>query len=177
MRAGGGHLQAAAFRGAHQFTARAAHVGIQLMHVRADFGADLDDGLMHLALHLLAEAGRGCFHQFADVRTQFTRGRIYDLEFFFDTNREPVTHERPLPVGDARTSRGVSYSSWGELPWAEEKSENLTRRRQRRKSKANPRDLTRRTQRSARRERREKLRRDLLRAGGAVIHPCLHRGY
>src|ERR1700689_801682 len=117
MRAGSGHLQTAAFRGAHQFTTRAAHVGFQFVHVRANFGADLDDGLMHLALHLLAETWRGRFHQFADVRTQLTRSRINDLEFFFDTNREPVTHERPLPAGDARTSRGVSYSTWGEIRW------------------------------------------------------------
>ena len=73
MRAGGGDLQAAAFGGANQFTARAAHIGVQLGNVSADFRADFDDGLMHLALHLLAEAGRGSFHQFADVRTQFTR--------------------------------------------------------------------------------------------------------
>jgi hypothetical protein len=52
------------------------------------------------------------------VRTQLTRNRINDLEFFFDTNCEPVTHERPLPAGDARTSRGVSYSTWGEIRWA-----------------------------------------------------------
>src|SRR5271166_5611155 len=120
MRARRGHLQSAAFRCTHQLTPRSAHVCVQLVHVRADFRPDLDDGLMHLALHLLAQARRGSFHQFADVRTQFARSRIDDLEFFFDTNREPVTHERPLPAGDARTSRGVSYSTWAELRWAGE---------------------------------------------------------
>ena len=128
VRPGRSHLQSAAFRGTHQFTARAAHVGIQLVHVRADFRADFDDGLMHLALHLLAQPRRGSFHQFADVRTQFTRRGIHNLEFFFDTNREPVTHERPLPAGDARTSRGVSYSSWAELRSAGEVPSDLPQR-------------------------------------------------
>ena len=114
MRTGGGHLQSSTFRGAHQFTARATHVGVQLVHIRADFCADLDDGLMHLALHLLAETGRGRFHQFADVRTQLARRRIDDLEFFFDTNREPVTHESPFRPG-MRGRRGGIILHLGQI--------------------------------------------------------------
>jgi hypothetical protein len=39
------------------------------------------------------------------MRTQFTRFGIDDLEFFFDTNSEPVIHARPFPVRSAGTPR------------------------------------------------------------------------
>ena len=106
MRAGGGYLQAAAFGGADQFAASAAHVGVELVDVRANFRADFDDGLVHLGFDLLAQAGGGGFHQFADVGAKFSRGGINDLEFFFDTDGEPVTHARPFPVRSAGTPRG-----------------------------------------------------------------------
>src|SRR5580658_5073771 len=131
MRACGGHLQTTAFGGTHQLTARAAHVRVQLVYVRANFCADFDDGLMHFALDLLAEARRGSFHQLAHVGTQFARRRIDDLEFFFDTNREPVTHERPLPVGDARTSRGYHTPVCANCGGSAKKSKDSTPRAQR----------------------------------------------
>ena len=113
MRAGGGDLQAAAFGGADEFAAGAAHVGVKFGDVVADFRADFDDGLMHLGFDLFAEAGGAGFHQFADVGTEFSRGRVNNLEFFFDTNGEPVTHARPLPVRSAGAPWGILHRDDG----------------------------------------------------------------
>src|SRR5271155_5480168 len=84
-----------------------------------------------------------------------------------------------------RGRRGGYHTPVGAgLRWVRERPKDLTLRApgkawkaRRRESKAKSRDLTQRTQRSARRERREKLRRGLLRAGGAVVRPSLHRGH
>src|ERR1700678_79113 len=113
MGAGGGYLQPTAFGGADEFTASAAHVSIQFVDVLTDFCADLDDGLVHLGLNLLAEFS-GSGHEFGDVRTQLTRGGINNLKFLFNTNRETVTHARPLRAGDARTE-AVSYRDLARL--------------------------------------------------------------
>ncbi len=70
------------------------HVDAEFVNVFADFGADLDDRLVHFAFHLFAEIRGGGGDELADVRTQLARGGIYDLKFFLDADRETVTHER-----------------------------------------------------------------------------------
>src|SRR5215472_10863016 len=94
MRAGGCDVEADAFGGADKFAAGAVHVDAELVNVLADFGADFDDRLVHLAFDLFAEVGGGGGHELADVRAELARGGIYDLKFFLDAHREAVAHER-----------------------------------------------------------------------------------
>ena len=58
MRAGGGDAQADALGGVGEIAAVADDLLGQLLDVRADLGADLDDRLVHLALDLVAEGRR-----------------------------------------------------------------------------------------------------------------------
>src|ERR1700747_883714 len=149
---------------------------------------------MHLGFDLLAEAGGEVFHHLADMRTQFTRFGIDDLEFFFDTNSEPVIHARPFPVRSAGTPRGYSTLGW----WNRGRA---CRKDLRRMRKARPKtrriDLTHQSARKtasrggaekaglwrtgrARRhsgrqpEDRRPRAAPLLRAGGAVFYPFAH---
>ena len=92
--AGGCDIQADAFGGANEFAAGAVHVDAEFVNVLADFGADLDDRLMHFAFDLFAKIRGGGGDELADVRTELTCGWIYDLKFFLDADREAVTHER-----------------------------------------------------------------------------------
>src|SRR5580704_9782516 len=109
---------------------------------------------MHLGFDLLAEAGGGGFHQLADVRTQFTRVGIDDLEFFFDTNSEPVIHTRPFPVRSAGTPRGYSTPGWWNRGRACRKD---LRRMRKARGKTQRKDLTHpRARRTAKREGAEK---------------------
>src|SRR5580700_7590890 len=63
---------------------------------------------MHFALHLFAEVGGCRCDELANVRTEFARRWIYNLEFFLDANRESVAHERnPL----VHTLRGCKMLS------------------------------------------------------------------
>ena len=94
VRAGGCDIQADAFGGANEFAAGAVHVDAEFVNVLADFGADLDDRLVHFAFDLFAEIRGGGGDELADVRTQLACGGIYDLKFFLDADREAVTHER-----------------------------------------------------------------------------------
>ena len=96
MRAGGGDLQANALRGGDEFTTRAVHFDAQLADVLANFGARLDDGLMHLAFYLLRDTGRGGRNQLHDVGTERAGGGVNNLEFFFDTDGEAVSHDEAL---------------------------------------------------------------------------------
>ncbi len=113
MRAGSRNLQSRAFRRCHQFATRAVHLDAQLAHVLADIRPRLHDGLMHLALHLLDDAGRRRGDELSDVRAQFARGRINDLKLFFDADGKAVSHGVALRVAwvSLGTSEQVSYSA------------------------------------------------------------------
>ncbi len=87
MGARGGDLEAVA-RG--QLDDRAAQVDQLGAHLRgraADLGADLDDGLVQLGLHLLEEAVVR-LEDLGDVRRQLARLRVDDLVLFLDAERE-----------------------------------------------------------------------------------------
>ena len=99
MGAGGGDLEPGAFRGGDQFAARAMHLDAQVGDAVADFRAGLDDRLVHLVLDLLDDVGRSGRDQLHDVRAQLACRRIDDLEFFFDADREAVSHGVALRSG------------------------------------------------------------------------------
>src|ERR1700759_2323590 len=92
MRARGGDLQSDALGRGDELTARTKHLVAEFADVFADLRSGLDDRLMHLVFHLLDNVGRGRRDELQHVRTQFTRRRINDLEFFFDAYREAVSH-------------------------------------------------------------------------------------
>src|SRR5260370_41196825 len=92
MRACGRHLKSRAFRGSDELAARAVHFDAQLADVFADARAGLDDGLVQLVLHLLRDVRGSCGDKLADVRTQFARRRVNNLEFFFNADGEAVSH-------------------------------------------------------------------------------------
>ena len=114
MRAGGSNLQAHFFGSSHQFAACAPHVRRQFVHVVANLRADFNDGLMHLGLHLLAQARRSGGNKLAYMRTQFSRRRVNNLKLFFDTYSEPVIHERSSPVRNTGSS-SLSYANFGRI--------------------------------------------------------------
>ena len=68
----------------------------------ADFGAELDDRLMHLRLDLLFEHDLAAFENFLNVRTQFARLRIDDREFLLDAERIDVVWLAHLKQSMAR---------------------------------------------------------------------------
>src|ERR1700677_2104629 len=112
MRAGGSNLQAPFFGSSHQFAACAPHVRRQFVHVVANLRADFNDGLMHLGLHLLAQARRSGGNKLAYVRTQLSRRRVNNLKLFFDTYSEPVIHERSSPVRNTGSSLPIIRELW-----------------------------------------------------------------
>src|SRR5882724_5648353 len=92
VRAGCRYLQTRPFGGGDQLAARAMHFNAQLADVLADARAGFDDGLVQFVFHLLCDVRRSRGNQLADVRTQFARRWINDLEFFFDADGEAVSH-------------------------------------------------------------------------------------
>ena len=62
-------------------------------HVLTDRRAYLDDRLVHLALHLLAERPRAGRKEFRDVRTELPRLGIDNLKFFLNADGEPMRHQ------------------------------------------------------------------------------------
>src|SRR2546427_6595676 len=92
MRACGRHLEPGAFGGGDEFPARAVHFNAKLAHVFADARAGLNDGLMQLVFYLLRDVRRSRRDELANVRTQFARRGINDLELFLDADSEAVSH-------------------------------------------------------------------------------------
>src|SRR5262245_50943036 len=56
----------------------------------ANFGAELNDRLVHLRFELLFERNFSAFEDFVDMRTQLARLRIDDRELLFDSQSERV---------------------------------------------------------------------------------------
>ena len=64
----------------------------------ANFGAQLNDRLVHLRLDLLFERDFSAFEDLVDMRTQFARLGIDDREFLFDSQSERVLFHAMRPV-------------------------------------------------------------------------------
>src|SRR5437867_3854007 len=96
MRACGRHLEPGAFGGGDEFPARAVHFNAKLAHVFADARAGLNDGLMQLVFYLLRDVRRSRRDELANVRTQFARRGINDLELFLDADSEAVSMDLAL---------------------------------------------------------------------------------
>src|SRR5260370_22735510 len=101
MRACRGHLKPSALGRSAELAPRAVHFDAQLADVFADACAGFDDGLVQLVLHLLCNVRRRRRYELADVRTQLARCGIDDLEFFFDTDGETVSHGVALRVASS----------------------------------------------------------------------------
>ena len=65
---------------------------LELVDVGADFGADFDDRLMHLALQLIAKRRGARGEQLGNVRSQLPRIGVDDLEFFLNADGKRVIH-------------------------------------------------------------------------------------
>src|SRR5713101_2898916 len=95
MRPGRRDLQPRTLRRGNQLASRSMHLNAQFANVFADFRSCLHDGLVHFMLHLILNRRRNFVHQLHHVRTQFARRWIDDLEFFFNTDGEAVSHGWP----------------------------------------------------------------------------------
>ena len=56
----------------------------------ANFGAQLNDRLVHLRLDLLLESDLSAFENFVNMRTQFARLRVDDRKLLFNSQSERV---------------------------------------------------------------------------------------
>ena len=62
----------------------------------ANFGAQLNDRLVHLRFDLLLERDFSAFENFVNMRTQLARLGVYDRELLFDSQSERVVlHAMP----------------------------------------------------------------------------------
>ena len=84
MRAGRGDAESRAIGEAGEIAPQALHGGARLIRVRADVGAHFNHGLMHLRLDPLLQDRLAVLENLLDVRAQFARLRIDDLEFLLD---------------------------------------------------------------------------------------------
>ncbi len=88
MRAGGGDAQAILARQADDLAAQAGHFLARFGDVRADRGANLDHGIVHLAFDLFLETLFPFGEHLLDVGLQLTRLRIDNLKLFLDAEGE-----------------------------------------------------------------------------------------
>ena len=104
-------LQSRALGGGHKLATRAMHFYAQFAHVFADARAGLDDGLVHFVLNLVDDVRRRGGNKLHDVRPQRASSRVNNLELFFDTDGEAVSHEVALRMDLALlgTSKRLSY--------------------------------------------------------------------
>src|SRR5438445_4043969 len=104
MGAGAGYAQAGRPEQVGQRLAHLTELLARLVHVLADGRANLDHGLHHLALDLVAQPGRGRRKQGVDVRVKLTGG-VDDLVLLLDADREkPV----PAHAGPSTTKVGTT---------------------------------------------------------------------
>jgi hypothetical protein len=68
------------------------HLDAKLADGFADARAGFDDGLVQFWLDLLGNVRGSLGDELTDVRAQFARRWIDDLEFFFDADGEAVSH-------------------------------------------------------------------------------------
>jgi len=110
-----GLRESGAFGGSDELAARAVHFDAQLAYVFADARAGFDDGLVQLVLHLFRDVRGSRGDELADVRTQFARRGINNLEFFFDADGKAVSHGVALRVSWSCRGLRASYHTPGRL--------------------------------------------------------------
>src|SRR5437773_2687456 len=81
-----------------------AELVARLVDVLADGGADLDHGLHHLPLDLVAQLRCSRRQQGVDMRVELARG-VDDLVFLFDTDRQKAV---PTHAGPSTTNVGTT---------------------------------------------------------------------
>jgi len=92
MSAGGSDLEAGAFGGGDEFTARAMHTRMRSSPTSSQILEPVSTIDWCIScLTLLDDVGRGGGDELQHVRTQLARRRINDLKFFFDADREAVS--------------------------------------------------------------------------------------
>src|SRR4029077_2891184 len=84
------YLQAAAPSQLRQFRAERSDVIARTTNGIANFGAQLDDGLVHLRFDLLFKRDFSAFENFVNVRTQLACLGVDDGELLFDSQSERV---------------------------------------------------------------------------------------
>src|SRR5208283_5289690 len=92
------YVQPRALGRGHKFSPCPVNLQPQFAHVLADLRPCLDDGLVHLAPDLVTQSPRRRGEQLHHVRAQLQRIRINNLEFFFDTDGEAVSHLLALRI-------------------------------------------------------------------------------
>src|SRR5262249_24227924 len=89
----------AARRQLGKFRAQRSDVIASTANGIANFGAQLNDRLVHLRLDLLFERDSSAFENFVNMRTQFARLRVDDRELLFDSQSEDVLFRAHGGVG------------------------------------------------------------------------------
>ena len=97
MGPGGGNLQPAMAGHGGKLAPQADDLGPRIVDVAADVGPEFDDRLVHLRLDLLVQCHRAGAENLLNVRTQFARLRIDDLEFLLDPEGEDVISRAHVP--------------------------------------------------------------------------------
>src|SRR2546430_10100675 len=90
MRADGGNLYSAAGGEFREPAAQLDHVGTGIDNRLANFGAQLNNRLVHLRLDLLFKDDLPILEDLLDVRPQLTGLRIDNGKFLFDTESKRV---------------------------------------------------------------------------------------
>ena len=91
-------FEPAARRDGREFAAKLNHLLASRGHITANFGAQLDDRLMHLRLDAFFQKHFAVGQNLLNVRAQLARLRIDDLKFLFDSEREDVIACAHSPV-------------------------------------------------------------------------------
>src|ERR1035437_9627185 len=98
-----------------------ADLGLGLLHVLADPGADLHHRLVHLRLDVLVQHQPALLHDLrVDVRTKIPRHRIHRLVFFFDSNVQSwslvgYSAHTSLPHSSKKTLPHGRGSDWSRI--------------------------------------------------------------
>src|SRR5258705_8585675 len=71
------------------------NVGSRFLDIATNPSADLNHGLNHLRLDLLSKQHLALFENFSHMRSQLTSVRIYDLEFFLNSQGKLIEHLSP----------------------------------------------------------------------------------
>src|ERR1051325_2287765 len=98
MRARGSDYQTVLCRKVCYLTPEYNELPSRIARIAADLGADFHNRLMELGFDLLLQYHSAVGKNLLDVRTQFPRLRIDDLQFFLDSEGENV-------IGVARSRR------------------------------------------------------------------------
>src|SRR5689334_2839712 len=90
MRAGGCNFQPAAPGHSRELATEADDLFAGIMHVLANIGAELDHRLVHFGFDLFFECDFAFTEDLLNMRAEFARFRINDLELFLNSKCEGV---------------------------------------------------------------------------------------